>query len=70
MSHNSLHVPGGRELWLTTTLCLYGIYRQVGYILHSHIYIYFDMQTAVFVASHSKNSTSFISLSPALSCVD
>jgi len=32
MSHNSLHVPGGRELWLIITLCLYGIERQVGYI--------------------------------------
>ena len=25
MSHNSLNVPGGRELWLITTLCLHGI---------------------------------------------
>ena len=25
MRHNSLHVTGGRELWLITTLCLYGI---------------------------------------------
>jgi len=32
MSHTSLHVPGEMELWLITTLCLYGILRQVGYI--------------------------------------
>ena len=34
MSHNTLHVPRGRELWLITTLCLYGIQRQlqVGYM--------------------------------------